>query len=145
MKPWGCPQCRSHNGRVTETGRDEDGYKIRLRRCVDCGSQWATEEVPISREAYGARTQRSFHEAARRRAQPKPCATCGALYQPGSFRAHVARNPVHAAAIKPIHRDIKRHRAYQREWARKQRASLHDLRCAGPGACTCTPILVDVA
>jgi transcriptional regulator NrdR family protein len=46
---FGCWSCGHDTGRVLLVGRDEDGNKIRLRRCVKCGERWVTEERRLAR------------------------------------------------------------------------------------------------
>lgn len=42
-----CTDCSSWNSRVLESRRrPETGWQYRRRECVDCGTRWATYEVP---------------------------------------------------------------------------------------------------
>jgi transcriptional regulator NrdR family protein len=124
VKPWGCPRCGDPNGRVRETGQDDDGYKVRLRVCA-CGTKWATEEVPFDAAGYWTRTSRRHKELARRRIKAagitKPCHLCGVAYQVNSYRRHVAQSRTHERALAPAYGSRRNRRRIQREWAQRNR------------------------
>lgn len=118
MRKWGCPKCGQRIARVTETGRDTDDHIVRLRRCVDCGTKWATEERVIDTSAFYPRVGHHFRERAKARVQGKPCHLCGQEYRIGYWRLHVQNSKVHEAALQPTDRIRRHERRYQREWKR---------------------------
>lgn len=42
-----CPRCESNLTRVCGGGRDDDGHRLRRRRCVECNLYFTTVEVPV--------------------------------------------------------------------------------------------------
>ena len=127
VKPWGCPADPSHQGPhlVRDTGADGEGYRVRLRQCQQCGTLWATEEVPIAVEAFysrNARRRAAERAAQARRRGRRQCKWCHHTYQAGQYRQHCAR-AYHVAALVPISRDRTRRRRYSREWMRQRRDS----------------------
>jgi hypothetical protein len=122
MRKWGCPKCGHQDARVTETGRDPDGNKVRLRRCTNCQTRWATEERPIDVSAYYPRVGQHFRDSAYRSAARRPCRYCGEMYPPGFFSQHVRFSKIHHAALKPVDRNRAHARKYAREWKRAHSA-----------------------
>jgi len=119
-RPWGCPACGERDCRVRETGRDEDGYKVRLRVCT-CGERWATEELPIAVSAFYPRARRDHERRYRESRGVRPCYICAETYQPGYFRQHVRFSKAHEAALIPVHGSRRNRRRISREWARRNR------------------------
>ena len=125
-RPWGCPKCEGHESFVDETATDEDGYVVRLRKCLrsGCDGTWATEEVPIYRKSFWQRAHsRNVARAARNKGHLRRCAKCHGAYESGRYQHHVAHSKLHAAALLPPSNGSSRShvRAYAREYARKRR------------------------
>lgn len=122
-RAWGCPKCGHQESRVDDTGRDEDGYVIRNRRCTRCQTTWATEELPIRMGFWTRAHSRNAARQALNRQRKRICKKCGGAYQYGAFNYHVRLSERHAAAIKPPANRGKREtvRNYQREWVRRRR------------------------
>lgn len=122
MRKWGC--LNGHlESRVTETGQDSDGNRVRLRRCLSCGEKWATEERPIDVSAFYPRVGQHFRERAYARRSSQPCHRCGETYRRGFYRQHVRFSKEHEAALKPTDRIRANERRYGREWKRAHSTS----------------------
>ena len=105
--------CRHLNAKVRHTGRDPDGYKIRLRLC-ECGEKIATVELPFNADWYWLRDHRGYLQQRRRRRQTigaRRCRWCGQKYPPGAYGSHVVRSSAHQAALNPDN-------AQRRHWRR---------------------------
>jgi hypothetical protein len=122
MIPWGCPSCRSTESRVRDTGHDDEGFIVRLRRCLNCNEYWATEERPMSVHAFWARNA-SKRKAIRNRShkQVKTCLRCGQLYKTGWYTLHVRFSDKHESMLTPTARNRIQARRISRAWARKHR------------------------
>ena len=123
-RPWGCPTCKHDVALVRDTGRDDEGYKVRLRECVRCGTLWATEEVPIAVTAFyirNASRRRNNRERMRKQAGRRTCQWCGQDYLAGTYRRHCGESKRHRMALTPRHRSVDRYETmrYQREWKRQ--------------------------
>jgi transcriptional regulator NrdR family protein len=64
-----CPQCGSVLSRVKQAGYTEppESYRIRARRCMDCGLAYSTVEVAIPLETTYYRLDPTYREQRRRR------------------------------------------------------------------------------
>ena|SRR5688500_11447205 len=85
----GCWKCRSVESRVADSDMDEDGVRVRLRQCIDCGEYWDTEERRISKGAfYGRAVHRRQTEARRRKSKVYVCRVCRGPYRSGTYPRH---------------------------------------------------------
>jgi len=88
---WGCWKCDSPNSRVIATGYDDDGIKIRLRRCTRCSATWETEEQRIAPGTFHQRDKtKREHGFLRRGATKQICQYCGNTYPGRGFKRHAA-------------------------------------------------------
>ena len=119
MKAWGCPHCGSTESRVRDTGHDEDGYVVRLRRCMNCDRYWATEERPISVANFWLRnaSKRRAHKAWEHE-KTRACQICGVDYKVGWYRMHVFKSNAHERKLAKTDRNRVQARRIGREWAR---------------------------
>ena len=121
---WGCWDCGSGGSRVTETGRDSDGVRVRRRQCVECGGIWATEERRIHRGAYHSRAENIVESERRRkhRSRIRNCRLCATPYRHGAYRDHRSE-PQHVAAEHRRHAAaLEKAKRYRAEWMRTKRA-----------------------
>jgi hypothetical protein len=113
---WGCPHCSSKKTKTRYVEYDEDATPMRLFICGDCGTRWASEEHPISVEAFFsravARRRRRFYQY---RTQTKLCFKCNHRYRRGYYGSH-CRKPQHIAALKRSE-NLERDRESSRLWA----------------------------
>lgn len=121
---WPCPCGAKNSYRVVRVERDEDGRKLRIRRCGNCQTVMATEEVlfPVEAFYYRAASKQQREEvvrrhlaSTRRKSEMAKCKRCGALYNIGRYSAHAIK-PVHLATIKQA--VTPRRRLKHREYAR---------------------------
>jgi len=43
-----CPECESHRTQTLDTGYSDEGYRLRRRKCIDCGAtSFTTAEVVV--------------------------------------------------------------------------------------------------
>lgn len=88
-RPWGCARCRAKPSDVVDTSDDEEGYRLRVRRCKRCGTRWATEETPISLEAFYLRSAtRRRRDLERQHRRKMTCRVCDGTYHYGSYAEH---------------------------------------------------------
>jgi hypothetical protein len=130
-RPWGCPKCGTTESLVMDTDRDEEGYVVRIRGCnslTGCDGRWETEEVVMTPGSFWGRASnhRAFQRRLKERQGPKACYICGESYRVGYFTYHVAKSPIHNAAIKPPANGSKltplERRRYARDWKRRRAA-----------------------
>lgn len=41
-----CPKCRGVKSRVVSTHSQDDGVRVRARKCLECGHRWFTAQDP---------------------------------------------------------------------------------------------------
>jgi hypothetical protein len=113
--------CRHRSSEVLDTDVDADGYRVRLRRCKDCGARWSTEERHIGdHHAFYGRCERRLDDAfTRRHRATRRCRYCGARYHGGGFSTHV-RKASHRAVLSERERTVTHSQA--KEKAARQRA-----------------------
>jgi hypothetical protein len=96
---WGCWSCGHAEGFVTSTARDEDGNKIRRRKCGKCGDVWITEERRLAKGTrwFDRAWSQVEGQRLRREGHSHRCQYCGGRWQVGHWRSHVANSARHRA------------------------------------------------
>lgn len=117
MNDNGCWSCGNLEGRVTTTALDEDGNRIRRRKCENCGGIWLTEERRLARSVTWF--QRAFSQAESQRAlrakHRHTCRYCGGRYQLGTWRGHLVA-PVHSEWKKRRLAELRQQRTEDSRW-----------------------------
>lgn len=113
----GCWKCGNIEGRVLRTAFDEDGNKVRARRCTRCGDVWMTEERRLARGV--GWWQRAFSQAEHQRhayrSQRRTCRYCGGRWQRGTWRTHLL-SPTHIAWKRRRLAEIRQQRTEDSRW-----------------------------
>ncbi len=86
----GCWTCGNLEGRVTSTATDDDGNRIRRRKCTQCGAIWLTEERRLARSVRWFQRADSQVEAQRQRRsrRRRVCRYCKGRYT-AAYRTHL--------------------------------------------------------
>ena len=113
----GCWSCGNLSGRVTTTAFDEDGNRIRRRKCDRCGDIWLTEERRLDKGVtwFQRAYTRVEGQKARRAKTRHTCRYCGGRYQLGTWRGHLSA-PNHTAWKKRRLVELRQQRTDDSRW-----------------------------